>query len=143
MSTRGAYGYIRSGVKKIAFNNWDSYPSGLGSDIVDYLLTRSIDALNKDFDAITLIIESDNIAEDILTSLNDAQGILSENVRIGFILDASDFMKDTLFCEWAYIINLDTCMLEVYTSGTSLIREFPINLVLKDNWAMFVKEIEK
>lgn len=28
--------------------------------------------------------------------------------------DSATFLKDSLFCEWAYIINLDTEELEVY-----------------------------
>ena len=31
-----------------------------------------------------------------------------------YMLDSADFLKDSLFCEWAYIINLSTKRLEVY-----------------------------
>jgi hypothetical protein len=33
---------------------------------------------------------------------------------LSYMIDNSDFIKDSVFCEWAYIINLDTNELEVY-----------------------------
>jgi hypothetical protein len=30
------------------------------------------------------------------------------------MMDSSEFLADSLFCEWAYIINLDTEILEIY-----------------------------
>ena len=32
--------------------------------------------------------------------------------------NGNDFITDSLFCEWAYIINLDTNKFEIFTSGT-------------------------
>ena len=34
--------------------------------------------------------------------------------NVSYVVDSSDFLLDSLFCEWAYIVNLDTEMLEVY-----------------------------
>ena len=33
---------------------------------------------------------------------------------LDIMLDAADFIKDGLFCEWAYILNLDNMTLEIY-----------------------------
>lgn len=32
----------------------------------------------------------------------------------GVMIDSAGFLADSLFCEWAYVINLDDCVLEVY-----------------------------
>lgn len=37
MGTRGLIGFIIKGVRKAAYNNNDSYPSGLGNDIVRFI----------------------------------------------------------------------------------------------------------
>ena len=37
MSTRGYYGIKKKGELKGSYNHWDSYPSGLGKDLVDEL----------------------------------------------------------------------------------------------------------
>ncbi len=143
MSTRGAYGFYKSGIKKIAFNRWDSYPSGLGQDIISYIVSKSIQELNKDFESINLVIDTDSLSPEAYDSLEQARGSLTKYAKIGLMLDESEFLKDHLFCEWAYIINLDTNTLEVYQSGdSSLIRELAINEDLQNNWKKFVSEIE-
>jgi hypothetical protein len=42
------------------------------------------------------------------------QGNLGEYLDCGFMPENNGFMFDSLFCEWAYVINLDTEKLEVY-----------------------------
>jgi hypothetical protein len=39
MGTRGLIGFIIKGVKKGAYNHWDSYPEGLGNAVVDFILS--------------------------------------------------------------------------------------------------------
>lgn len=57
-------------------------------------------------------------AEDWYCLLRELQGArwLVETYKgnLFHILDGSDFPKDSLFCEYAYAINFDTNMLEVY-----------------------------
>lgn len=38
MGTRGLLGLIVQGKRHAAYNHWDSYPSGLGAKIVEFIL---------------------------------------------------------------------------------------------------------
>jgi hypothetical protein len=46
--------------------------------------------------------------------LNFTQGHLEKTLDIGTIIDNSGFLNNSLFCEHAYIINLDTNVFEYY-----------------------------
>ena len=46
--------------------------------------------------------------------LRGMQGDLISCLKHPVMLDAKDFIKDSLFCEWGYIINLDSLELEVW-----------------------------
>lgn len=41
MGTRGLVGFIIKGVRKGAYNHYDSYPAGLGNDIIRFILSLS------------------------------------------------------------------------------------------------------
>ena len=47
MGTRGAFGFLVDGETKVTYNHWDSYPSGLGQDLVD-TLTEILDEYSFD-----------------------------------------------------------------------------------------------
>lgn len=107
MSTRGICGFYKDGITKASYNHSDSYPSGLGKDVVGFINKHSIEEMNNIFTKITLVTENDK-------ELDNAEGNLSVYAQIGYMLDSQDFLKDSLFCEWGYIINLDSNVLEVY-----------------------------
>jgi hypothetical protein len=48
--------------------------------------------------------------------LRDSQGNIGLLLcgALSEMIDNADFLQDSLFCEWAYIINLDDNVLEVY-----------------------------
>jgi hypothetical protein len=48
------------------------------------------------------------------TCANILDIIFHSEDEIIYLIDASDFAGDSVFCEWAYLINLDTNQLEVY-----------------------------
>ena len=103
MSTRGAIGFIKNGIEKIAYNGHDSYVSGLGKNLLSYLEGKSIEELNEIFDEIKVTDReggSDNF--------DPETGFAKE------FEDYSSFLYNSLFCEYAYIINLDTKKLEFY-----------------------------
>jgi hypothetical protein len=138
MGTRGLYGFRKNGVDKTTYNHFDSYPDGLGADVINFIKKHSVDELEKFYDRIQMVQElATPTKEEIKTcvdaglcdlsvskqSTNDwycllrkIQGDLDAlyNSPVAYMIDNSDFIKDSLFCEYAYIINLDENVLEYY-----------------------------
>lgn len=135
MGTRGAWGFYRDGETKATYNHYDSYPSGLGSDIVNVLAETNNDELNEIFDRLKLVnSESTPTNEQIdecikffngsvstgqttewYALLREAQGSLQAlKDGLDYMIDDKNFLRDSLFCEWGYIVNLDSNKLEVY-----------------------------
>ncbi len=136
MSTRGAIGFIVGEDEKITYNHFDSYPGGLGVDILAWCRKADWDAVKANADRILLVTEetpptkdqikeliaagvanlsvSEQTVEDWYCLMREAQGNLDAYLELGLMPDGTDFPMDSLFCEWSYIVNLDTNMLEVY-----------------------------
>lgn len=135
MGTRGLYGFRKNGVDKTTYNHFDSYPDCLGNNVVEFCKNTSIAEMNNIFDRIILVEEDSkpteqqiddcieyyngNVSmqntEDWYCLLREAQG--NPNVYkngLKYMIDNSEFIKDSLFCEYAYIINLDTECLEFW-----------------------------
>lgn len=139
MSTRGLYGFRKNGADKCTYNHWDSYPSGLGKTVVEFCKNHTIKEMNDIFDKIILVNEQDTPTEkqidecikngfadfsvggcsqtDWYCLLRNCQGdleCLAKAKNHAYMIDRIDFIKDSLFCEYAYIINLDDKVLEFY-----------------------------
>lgn len=144
MSTRGYYGFIKNGVEKGTYNHSDSYPEWLGFHILQTLERLPISDLNCLFDSIEVveendaptkkqvanlllgeIIESEELANNWYAQLRSIQGaptmwekfIKAKKTYpslLFYMTNGYPFIKDSLFCEYAYIINLDTRELEFY-----------------------------
>lgn len=133
----------KNGKDKLTYNHWDSYPSGLGIDIVKAIQKAGIEELRNGFDKIVLVNEdikptpeqieklkkyadtdvSSRNLEEWYVLLRNLQGDILANIEAGYMIDSHDFMVDSLFCEWAYIVNLDTNKLEVYEGFQELPHE--------------------
>jgi hypothetical protein len=131
MGTRGLYGIRKNGVDKTTYNHYDSYPEVLGEDIVGFIKTTTIEEMNRIYDKIEMVNDSfvpsdaelvawkltDKIGEkfDWYSFLREFQGNLDAyKGDLKYMMDDSDFILESLFCEWAYIINLDHNVLEIY-----------------------------
>ena len=144
MSTRGLYGIRKNGVDKCTYNHSDSYPSWLGRKVLEFCANNTVDDLSKFFDRIELVNEdekptqeqikkcveagyynksvSTKSTEDWYCLLRNLQGNFDEYQKLIdnneettiFMTDSVLFIKDSLFCEYAYIINLDDEVLEFY-----------------------------
>ena len=117
MGTRGLYGVVVNGEVKASYNHFDSYPSGLGANIVKFV--QGIEDVSDTFEQaqnLTLVNEDDTAPSgtDWYSELRDIQGDLAENLRIGFMTNGVSFGQDSLFCEWGYLVNLDDETVEVY-----------------------------
>ena len=135
MSTRGCYGFRKNGVDKLTYNHFDSYPDCLGKIMVEFCKETSIEEMSEIFDRIILVNEEnkptkeqieeckkyyngnvgDCTIEDWGCLLRETQGhpnVYKNGLR--YMIDDHDFIKNSLFCEYAYIINLDTNSLEFW-----------------------------
>ena len=134
MGTRGAIATRVGGVDRVHYNHYDSYPSALGfSFLRDVLAMLQAEAEYKaKAVAIQLVDESSTPTEDdrkkyakffqqVSTGadwyalLRDLQGELKQTLDLGIGCKAhDDWLKDSLFCEYAYIINFDDRVVEFY-----------------------------
>lgn len=136
MGTRGCYGFRINASDKVTYNHFDSYPEGLGVTVVEFIRNTSDDEMKEIAKKIELVSEcnlptpeqitickeaglvnldvNSGKEEDWYCLMREAQGDLSVYKKIPYMTDSKDFLADSLYCEWAYIINLDESVLEVY-----------------------------
>jgi len=134
MGTRGAWGLRYKDEDKITYNHFDSYPDGLGKTIKEFVCVHSVEELTEVFEKIILV--DSNIqptAEQVKETekwtnmsvssgdgswyclLRESQGEPESYINgLKYMIDNKEFLKDSLFCEYAYIINLDKKVLEFY-----------------------------
>lgn len=133
MGTRGLTGFVLDNQIKASYQQYDSYPDGVGVDVLAF--ARGIDdlvQLRRQVSKLKVVPEQgkptkaqrDALANragitaeegsDWYWALRDTQGQPGRILESGYILDSADFGKDSLFCEWAYLINTDDSTLEVY-----------------------------
>ena len=135
MGTRGLMGFRKNGQDKTSYNHYDSYPDGLGDSVIQFCRETSIEEINTIFDKIVLVDEevmptrkqingckewtdlsvSEHTKYDWYCLLRNAQGDLNAFKNgLRYMIDRHDFIYDSLFCEFGYIINLDDNTLEFW-----------------------------
>lgn len=138
MGTRGTYGVRVNGEDKLTYNHFDSYPDGgLGDWVVGAVKTILAEGTDKytKLAADMRLVSQDSQAtpEDIEkykqfcdTSVDDGraenwyvllrllQGDLLAQLRAGIMIQDNEFIKDSLWCEYGYIINFDDGVFEAY-----------------------------
>ena len=143
MGTRGLYGFRKGNIDKTTYNHWDSYYSGLGKAFIKFLKVVTPEELSNFYDRIELkkaksepTVEeieickkagyynnkvSDNSEKDWYCLLHNLQSNFKEYKilvdypkRPVYMIDNHGFIKDSLFCEYAYIYDIDKEVLEVY-----------------------------
>jgi hypothetical protein len=102
------------------YGHCDGYPRATGVQILKFLTPTNIDKLQKGLQFIKVYdgYDEDDKAEALI-------GILGANV-LDEVAEASDsstsvevgmdlkFASNSLFCEWVYVVDLDSQVLEVY-----------------------------
>lgn len=140
MGTRGLMGFAIDSKLKLAYNHFDSYPSGLGVDMLTFARTISEDdwklkpVIQEQARNLRLVDStSPPTAQQIeqLTPyadrrvggrsldewyvlLRETQGDPAKTLESGYMENGDGFQYDSLFCEWGYILDLDWDILEVY-----------------------------
>lgn len=132
MSTRGVYGFRKNGIDKLTYNHGDSYPEWLGKNMLNFCKV-GIEKLNDVCDRIILVEENvkpnqeqiytcvanewGNQSNEWYDLLRYVQGQPSKYLKSDteiYMIDNKEFIKESLYCEYGYIINLDTNMFEFW-----------------------------
>lgn len=119
MPTTGSFGICFKGKCYLVYNHWDSYPSGLGMAIVDEIKKsvedKSIFGWTSKVEELRIITTN---REDDPTKfyclLRFHLGSLKKMFSIGQFTNASPVGK------YAYIVNLDTFILDCYEEGKKI-----------------------
>jgi hypothetical protein len=115
MSTRGLLGFVHKGEIRASYNHFDSYPEGLGQGIVNLCnIIVDWDGFTSRYEKIKWISKQKKPIK-YLSGKEIIMEILKDNPLT--LLDEQDFAQDDIFCEYAYMINLDTKELEIYASN--------------------------
>lgn len=148
MGTRNLTMVISKGETKIAqYGQWDGYPSGQGSTVLEFLQRMLVLNLEDEFksqlDKCKFINEEkEKEIQEFLNQLGCSDGwmtmeqsaqyvakypllsrdngadilnmVLDTEVDTIWLNDSSEFAADSLFCEWAYVIDMDNRTLECY-----------------------------
>ena len=137
MSTRGAIGFHLKNKDYLTYNHSDSYPGGVGIDVLNEVCSiKNWNPVKTFVSHLTLVDENEKPSQKELnfyadyastdisirnretwySLLRECQGILMHYMtgNIQHMIDSNNFIKDSLFCEWAYIINLDSMELEIW-----------------------------
>lgn len=142
MSTRGVVGFVADGVWKVTYNHGDSYPEWLGMRVLEFC--KSITDWDKVKENVrkVVLVDSRSVASEELQKrytkfcnlgvslqkadewyclLREAQGekglYAIANGELEHMIDSHEFMADSLFCEWGYVVDLDKMVLRVYKSA--------------------------
>ena len=146
MGTRGLMGFVVDGKDFLTYNHSDSYPSGLGCDVLK-AIKKAMEkhgyfTVKKTILGLIMIEDSESRPSDENVNryiehanpsvgaegmdnkevhtwyqlLRKAQGEIYPYLagEINHMIVGNDFIKDSLFCEHAYIVNLDSRKLECY-----------------------------
>lgn len=143
MGTRHMIGVVLDGDFRVAqYGQWDGYPSGQGVDVLNFLRDdENVAALRKGAATVRFATEEDRKREEeFCLSIGSVNGwmnmeqagkyktefpALDRDVgsdilkmvaagSVEFLHDSRDFAEDSLFCEWAYVVDLDNDILECY-----------------------------
>lgn len=138
MGTRGSFGVVVDGEAKIGYNQYDSYPDGHGIENLRWLRkviesgiesdiraeAADVELVNDDvkptdadiehLSAYTDLNVSEQSTDDWYCLTRETHGSISKMLDCGYILDSRNFPLDSLFCEWAYIVDFDNRQFEVY-----------------------------
>ena len=131
MGTRNLTAVKVDGEYKIAqYGQWDGYPSGQGLNVMDFLHHADLEFFKNQVRKCRFI--TDKEAEDIDKKFGHKFAddypqlsrdmcakilhfVLDNRKEEGFLLlNSIDFASDSLFCEWAYVIDFDANTFEVY-----------------------------
>lgn len=142
MGTRGICGFKYQDKYYLMYNQYDAYPEGLGRDVVEFVngvvYLAEFDKLKENVSKLKLVNNKiiptqDQIKKyqkysdiNISRQTNQDWYCLFRKLQDGKILyevlngnvtdfyETNEFAKDSLFCEYGYVVNLDTMQVDFY-----------------------------
>lgn len=165
MGTRHLTAVIKEKKPVVAqYGQWDGYPSGQGATILEFLRTADLDLFKAKLAYCRFMNDDDEKKmKKFMESIGCKDGWMNgeqaekynkkypyQNRDHGgkilqaiqgakdevLLVDSMDFAEDSLFCEWAYVIDLDKNQIEIY-------RGFNTEPLSKDERFYVGKEPEK
>lgn len=157
MGTRGTVGFVVDKAEKMTYNQFDSYPDGLGVDTLVWLrgalaleggeeliagrareLTPAPEGEPTDADRERFARVSNpnvNAGRGWYSLLRETQGKPGLILEVGVYEDVSDWPLDSLFCEYGYVVDFDERRFDAY-------RGFQRQPVTEGRWAGQLREPE-
>lgn len=134
MGTRGFVGFVVDGTEKIAYNHSDSYPSGLGTDVLEWLRKAHIGGARRKAAELRVVDPNSSPGdedidrlrpyadfgvgtrqiEDWYVLLRGTMGNPTAMLDAGVIEDAGQFPMDSVMAEWGYLVDFDAETFEAY-----------------------------
>lgn len=128
MGTRHLIAVYQGGTHKIGqYGQWDGYPSGQGKDVLTFLHDENKVHMLKEYrlkncrfltpkEIEKINLEKNPIESRPQLSRNMGADILNLAATVDrlALVDSLEFAADSLFCEWAYVIDFDQNVFEVY-----------------------------
>ncbi len=145
MGTRNLTIVISDGITRIAqYGQWDGYPSGQGATALNFLLNTNLEKFKRKLKRCRFFTKRKNAELDkFMKSIGSNDGwmtmeqvakykerysllsrdngaeilklVFESKDRTIWLQDESDFAGDSVFCEWAYVIDFDKRTFEVYS----------------------------
>lgn len=155
MGTRGVFGFRLSGKEYVVYNHYDSYPDGLGVEVIKFIRSVNVEngwsKLRDLVSALSLVNPESKPDVATLARYDGLFSSMANNIHARtwssifsfisplFILQAVytgtliHFPDDALFlkswsCEYAYIIDIDAMMLDFRCSKRTI--GFPLVFVM-------------
>ena len=119
IGTRSLTIVCQYGEYKVAqYGQWDGYPSGIGVQILKFLKCIDYHAFGKAIENVSFYTEEE--LDRTYPSNDYGAGILKKILFDGLKKVRNDilFAANSLFCEWAYVIDLSEHTFEVYSGGS-------------------------
>lgn len=134
-------------MKVAQYGQWDGYPEGQGATVLEFLRTADLSVFKEKLSNCTYITDEKKIREMYVMAGDKPDNIsgfvecsvaekfkemwpsLSRDIGAGILeyiynsesevllKNSEDFLEDSLFCEFAYILNLDNNTLICHTDG--------------------------
>lgn len=133
---------LKGEIKVAQYGQWDGYPTGQGATIAEFIRNMQVREFKRNLAKLEFV--SDDYVETLWNELTRARGraslVESDEFKLKHpefhrdtganilnlisrglvtkVQNSIDFLKDALFCEYAYELNLDDKTVTLYVNGS-------------------------